>query len=149
METVKRLLHQNHRSYRDTIIDLSRQHYLLQPHQISYDFAGRLWRNCLETYIHTVLWSGPIPNLHSTCLWFFNLKLEGAMKLKFFILLAFRCTIARHHFLSKSKFSISGQKPWTIYNPWFDFWQPKKVLRKACQLKEYEKGNLMMLVSAA
>ena len=35
------------------------------------------------------------------------------------------------------------------YNPWFDFWSPKKVLRRVCHPKELEKRNLMALVSVA
>ena len=35
------------------------------------------------------------------------------------------------------------------YNPWFDFWRSKKVLRKACQLNVHEKRNLVALVSVA
>ena len=35
------------------------------------------------------------------------------------------------------------------YNPWFDFWSPKKVVRKVYHLNGYEKRNLMTLVSVA
>ena len=35
------------------------------------------------------------------------------------------------------------------YNPWFDFFIPKKVLKKECLSIELEKRNLMALVSVA
>ena len=35
------------------------------------------------------------------------------------------------------------------YNPWFDFWSPKKALTKECHSIELEKRNLMALVSVA
>ena len=35
------------------------------------------------------------------------------------------------------------------YNPWFDFGGPKYFLSKACHLNVLEKGNRMVLVSAA
>ena len=35
------------------------------------------------------------------------------------------------------------------YNPWFDFWSPKKVSRKVCHSIENEKTILMALVSVA
>ena len=35
------------------------------------------------------------------------------------------------------------------YNPWFDFWSPKKVLKKVYHLKGNGKRNLMALVSVA
>ena len=35
------------------------------------------------------------------------------------------------------------------YNPWFDFWERKKVLRKVYRPKGNEKRNLMALVSVA
>ena len=35
------------------------------------------------------------------------------------------------------------------YNPWFDFWESEKVLRKVCHLQVHKKRNLMALVSVA
>ena len=35
------------------------------------------------------------------------------------------------------------------YSSWFDFWSPKKVVRKVCHTIENEKRNLMALVSVA
>ena len=35
------------------------------------------------------------------------------------------------------------------YNPWFCFWESKKILRKVYHLDGFEKRNLMTLVSAA
>ena len=51
-------------------------------------------------------------------------------------------------FLPKSNFSVFVKKPWTITHG-FVFRSPEKVLRKVYRLNEYEKRNLMMLVSAA
>ena len=50
--------------------------------------------------------------------------------------------------MTKSKFSISGQKPWTIVHGLI-FARLKKVLRKVCHSKGNEKINLMALVSVA
>ena len=45
---------------------------------------------------------------------------------------------------------IFNFRPKTMdYNPWFDFWSPKKVLKKECHSIELEKINLMALVSVA
>ena len=35
------------------------------------------------------------------------------------------------------------------YNPWFDFWEHEKVLRKVYHPKGNEKINLMVVVSVA
>ena len=51
-------------------------------------------------------------------------------------------------FLTKSKFSDFGQKPWTITHGLI-FWSPKKVVRKVYHSKECEKRNLLTLVSVA
>ena len=49
-----------------------------------------------------------------------------------------------------SKVKILRFWPKTMdYNPWFDFWSPKKVLRKVCHLKGNEMRYLMALVSVA
>ena len=49
-----------------------------------------------------------------------------------------------------AKVKIFIFRPKTMdYNPWFDFWSPKKVLRKVYHLKGNEKRNLMALVSVA
>ena len=51
-------------------------------------------------------------------------------------------------FLAEVKFSISGQKPWTIVHG-FIFGSPKKGLSKIWHSVVNEKRNLMALVSAA
>ena len=51
-------------------------------------------------------------------------------------------------FWAEVKFFIFWPKTMD-YNPWFDFWSPKKVLRKECHSIELEKRNLMALVSVA
>ena len=48
----------------------------------------------------------------------------------------------------KSKFSVFGQKPWTIVHG-FIFEGPKKVMRKVYQSKGNEKRNLKAIVSVA
>ena len=47
------------------------------------------------------------------------------------ILFPLRYSFARYSFLPKPKFSDFGQKPWTIYSPWFDFWESKKSFEKS------------------
>ena len=51
-------------------------------------------------------------------------------------------------FFAKVKIFIFRPKTMD-YNPWFDFWSPKKVLRKVDHLKGNEKRNLMALLSVA
>ena len=49
-----------------------------------------------------------------------------------------------------AKVKISIFRPKTMdYNPWFDFWSLKKVLRIVCHSKEHKKRNVMALVSVA
>ena len=50
------------------------------------------------------------------------------------ILLLLRCPFRWNPFLTKSNFSDFGQKPWTIYNPWFDFSESEKSCEKSLPL---------------
>ena len=76
------------------------------------------------------------------------LNMEGAIKLKFCQTARLVVCYGMVSFFAKVK--IFRFRPKTMdYNPWLDFRSTKKVLRKACQLKEHEKRNQMMLVSAA
>ena len=65
------------------------------------------------------------------------------------ILFLLRCPFRWDPFLLNANFSFSGQKPWTIYSPWFDFWESEKVWRKVYHPKVIENRNLMALVPVA
>ena len=51
-------------------------------------------------------------------------------------------------FFAKVKFFVFRPKTMD-YSPWFDFWSPKKVLRKVCHSIQIENRNLVAFVSVA
>ena len=70
------------------------------------------------------------------------------MKLKFAPFCSSRDALPMISFKAKVKIFIFWPKTMD-YNPWFDIWSPKKLLRKVCHTKLNKVKNLLALVSVA